>query len=574
MGNIVIIGGMAAGCKVASRLSKLLKGHQIIVLEKGSYVSFNSCGLLSLVGGEISDVTDLMKTSYDIVRDEKYFESVKNVKVLKKTEALDINAKKREVKCLDLDSGRKFQLPYDSMVIATGFLPVRPEFPIANSNLVSSFHYPSDAQGFREKVQRGAIGKVVIIGGGIKGCSLAESLVTLWGVDVVLIEREDCLLPLMIDSEISYYIQHSIETGKLRLLLSAVVEKIESDEKGSPVVFLQNGESILADYVFYCVGVKPNTGLARTANISIGSTGGIIVDEKMRTTLENVWAAGGCVEVTNLVTGQGDYFPCSSLSVRMGTVAADSIVGRESTFRGAVRSLSVKLFDKFICVTGLTERLARKTISNVGSVIGCWPDAPEYFRDSKPILAKIVYERPGLRLLGLQLVGSKDLTRYIDLLSELISRRRTLESLLQVELASSSHYSAPDTLLNHLASMAISQELDGVRNIGPMFNPSFKTTFIDVREAHERSGHPFPGCCINIPLSELRARLKDFEVNQAITFVCGMGARGYEAARMFLKHGYRNVSYLGGGILLYGAIHDGRFKSQDQQNSQGDTRYA
>ena len=566
MGNIVIIGGMAAGCKVASRLSRLLTGHKIIVIEKMPFVSMNSCGLLPFVAGEIDDVSDLMRTSYNVLRDEKYFDSVRNVNVLTKTEACEIDTRKRELVCRAIDSGDKFRLPYDSLVIATGFQPVKPEFSLRDSTLISSFHYLSDAQKFREKVQHGAISKVVIIGGGIKGCSLAEALVTLWGIDVALIEREENLLPVLLDREIAYYIQSSIKSGKLDLILSSSIEKIEDDKRGSLNVCLQNGGSILADYVFCCTGVKPSTDLARGANIQTGVTGGIVVDEKMRTSVEHVWAAGSCVELTNMVTGQGDYFPSNPLSIRMGRVAADSILGRESSLKGTVRPFSLKLFDKFICGAGLTERYARKFGLNVGSVVGCWSDGADYYRDSKPIIAKLVYEKPGLRLLGLQMAGEKDLTRYIDLFSELLSRRRTVECLLQVELASSPGCGASDILLNHLGTMAINQELDGVKNVSPVDAMSFKGTFIDVREPHERTDHPFSNSCIGIPMSDLRTRLNDFNSNQEIIFVCGMGSRGYEAARMFLNHGYKRVSYLGGGILLYDAVRVENFKRLNRTN--------
>ncbi|MGC8653480.1 MAG: FAD-dependent oxidoreductase [Candidatus Kryptoniota bacterium] len=567
MGNIVIVGGMAAGCKVASRLSRLVRGHEIIVVEKTPFVSMNNCGLLSFVGGEIDNLSDLMKTSYNLLRDEKYFENVRNVRVLTKTEVCEINTRKRELKCVAVGTGNKFQLMYDSLVIATGIRPSKPQFPFVDSPLISSFHYPSDALRFREGVQHGAINKVAIIGGGIKGCSLAESLITLWGIDVVLIEKEEALLPTLVDLEVSCYIQSSIQSDKLSLFLWSSVEKIECNEKGSPVIHLKDGQSISVDYVFYCIGVKPNTELARAAGILVGSTGGILVDEKMRTSAEHVWAAGGCVELTNMVSGQGDHFPCSSLSLRMGRTAADSIVGRGLPLKGTVRSLSMKLFDKFIGCAGLTEKSAGKIGIKTGSVIGCWPDQPDYYHESKPVLAKLIYEKPGLRLLGLQLVGEKDVTRYIDLFSDLLLRRRTVESLLQVELASSSAYSAPDTLLNHLGSMAISQELDGATNVSPINAMFFKGTFIDVRETQERSDSPFSNSCTGISLTELKTRLKDFSTDQEIVFVCGMGARGYEATRMFLKHGYKKVSYLGGGVLLYNAVRVGKFKWQDKINA-------
>jgi NADPH-dependent 2,4-dienoyl-CoA reductase/sulfur reductase-like enzyme/rhodanese-related sulfurtransferase len=553
--NIVIIGGMAAGCKAAARLSRLSSDYRITIIEKGPFISFSSCGLPLFASGEIDGISDLSKTSYGIARDAKYFGEVKGVRVLTETEAREIDAERREVRCKGHGCDETIVLPYDSLIFATGSEAVKPIFPCASSPGISSFHSPSDAAKFRKAAQEGKVRKAVVIGGGFVGCEMIEALSSLWGIETVLVEKEESLLSGSLDEEISIYLESRIKPDKAKLLLSTAVDKIETDEKGSPVVVLETGQRIPSDYTFYCLGVKPNAELARKSGIRVGSRGGILVDDQMRTNVRNIWAAGDCAEIRNLVTGMSECFSFGSLSNRMGRVAADSIAGRDTSFKGAVATVSLKLFDNIVCAAGLTEKKARKLGFETGSVIGCWSDRPDYHPEAKLLLGKLVYEKPGLRLLGLQLVGEGEVTRYIDVFSELLAERKTVEALLDVEHGYTPAHSSPISPLNHLGAMACNQELDGVRNLSPLRVASFEGTIIDVRESSEAEYLPFPGNSIQISLSDLRTRLNDFAPDEPLLFVCEKGPRAYESARVFLNRGHKNVSYLGGGNLLYTAVN-------------------
>ncbi len=555
MYNIVIIGGMAAGCKAAARLSRLSSDYRITIIEKGPFISFSSCGLPLYASGEIDGISDLSKTSYGIARDEKYFGEVKGVRVLTETEAREIDAERREVRCNGHDCDETIVLPYDSLIFATGSEAVKPNFPCASSPAISSFHSPSDAENFRKAAQEGKVRKAVVIGGGFVGCEMIEALSSLWGIETVLVEKEESLLPGSLDEEIATYLESCIKPDKVKLLLSTAVDKIETDENGSPVVVLENGQRILSDYAFYCLGVKPNAELARKSGIRPGIHGGILVDDQMRTNVRNIWAAGDCAEIKDLVTGTSNCLSFGSLSNRMGRVAADSIAGRNALFKGAVATVSLKLFENIVCVAGLTEKKARKFGFETGSVIGCWSDRPDYHPEAKLLLGKLVYEKPGLRLLGLQLVGEGEVTRYIDVFSELLTQRKSVETLLDVEHGYTPAHSSPISPLNHLGAMACNQEMDGVRNLSPLQVTSFEGTIVDVRESSEAESHPFPGKFIQISLSDLRTRLNDFAPDEPFLFVCEKGPRAYEAARVFLNRGHKNVSYLGGGNLLYTAVN-------------------
>ena len=568
MQNVIIIGGMAAGCKAAARLSRLCPDYQITIIEKSEFISFSSCGLPLFASGDINDLAELNKTSYGVLRDAKFFQDVKGIRVLIETEVSKLDIERKKVCCKNLHTGEEFYLPYDYLILSTGSEAIKPKFPYPLSPLVSSFHSPADSKYFRQLAQKGKIKKAVIIGGGFVGCEMIEALSSLWEIETILIEKERSLLSSILDPEISGYIESCIKRDDVNLMLSTTVRKIEMYENGLPVVFLDNDHKVSTDFVFYSLGVRPNSKLANSSNIKTGSSGGIVVDEQMKTNVPNIWAAGDCVEIRNLISGKADYFSFGSLSNRMGRTAADSIAGVSSNnklanFKSSVGTVSLKLFDNIICASGLTEEKATSLGYNPCSVIGCWYDRPDYHPESKNILGKLVYEKPGMKLLGLQLVGEGEITRYIDVFSELLAQNKIVNDLMNVEHAYTPAHSNPISPLNYLGYMAISQENEGVKCCSPLKLSSFEGIIIDVRELSEVETdgsasimNRFSGKIFQIPLSCLRLKLNNFNIEQPIMFVCEKGVRAYEAARIFINHGYKNISYLGGGNLLYKKISE------------------
>lgn len=551
--KIIIIGGMAAGCKAAARLSRLSSDYQITIIERKPFISYGNCGLPLYAAGEIDDFFELAKTGYGVIRDEKYFLDVKGIKVLTNTEVEIINTSKCEIQYTNRKKNETNILEYNALIIATGSKAVEPGFPYKSSPYISSFHSPLEAKEFKEAVQQDKVGKAVIIGGGFIGCELCEALVSLWGIETTIIEKENALLLKSFDPEIAAIVENTIRSNGIEVLLSTEVEKIELDEKDLPVVILKNGSKIKSDYVFYNLGIRPESSLAEKAGVKIGSLGGIVVDEKMKTSFPNIWAAGDCVEVNNLVTGKPDYFSLGSLSNRMGRVAADSIAEENSSFKGAIGTNSLKIFNTTITASGLTEKSANKYGYNVGSVIGAWSDRPDYHPDVKKLFGKLVYEKPGLKLLGLQLIGEGEVTRYIDVFSELLANKKTVFDLINLEHAYTPPHSSSISPLNFLGSMVINQEKNRVKNINPNQVPSFDGIFIDLREALEIEEAGFSDKVIPIPLSEIRAHRDKFKLSQPIMFLCEKGPRSYEAARIFMNYGYKNISYLGGGNSYYKA---------------------
>jgi NADPH-dependent 2,4-dienoyl-CoA reductase/sulfur reductase-like enzyme/rhodanese-related sulfurtransferase len=553
--KVVIIGGMAAGCKAASRLSRLSSRYEITVIERKPVISFGSCGLPLYASGEI-DFNDLSKTSYGVLRDENYFRDVKGVTVLTKTEVEEIDTEKNIVQCLRYEDNKQFTLPYDHLIFATGSKESEHNFSHSKSPKISSFHSPNDAKEFREMAQKGKIGKVVIIGGGFIGCELTEALVSLWGMETILIEKESSLLPKIIDYEISSIVENQIEKNGIKIKFCNEVNKVEINQHAKPVVYLRNGDTIESDFVFYNFGVKPEATLAKESGIKTGELGGILVNEKLRTNIPNVWAAGDCVEIKNLVTNKTDYFSLGSLSNRMGRVVADSIAGENNYFKGAVGTFSLMLFNLIVSASGLTERKALAHGYDVGSVLGCWSDRPDYFPDAKNIFGKLIYEKSSLKLLGMQLTGEGAISRYIDIFSELLTNGKTVYDLINLEHGYTPAHSSPISPLQYFGYMVINQEKDGVRNVNPIEVTSFKGSFIDVREESEIEEYPFEKRSRKIPLSKLRKNLNKINNGKPIMFICQKGQRSYEAAKLLINSGNKNVSYLGGGVIFYNKVNN------------------
>ena len=556
MFNIIIIGGMAAGCKAAARLSRLSNQYRITIIEKSPFVSLSRCGLPLYASGEIDDIFELTKTPYGIKRDEKFFQDFEGITVLTHTEAVNVDPWKKELECFDRRKEQSFKLEYDALLFATGSSPEEPVFPYFESSRISFLYSPEEIIKFKELIKLGLVKKVAIIGGGDYAWMYAESLVSLWGIEVINISDYDSDLNDIFDREFSKYLSNSVDSDKILTLLSTQVKRIEPDSNNLPIVILDNDQKIVSDFVILSPNLKPETSLAEKIDIKLGSSRGILIDEKLRTNIPGIWAAGDCTEIKNIVTGKGIHFPDGSLANRMGRSAADSISGRRIEFKGTTKTKCYKIFDNNYCKSGLTENEAAAQGFNTASVIGIWSDRADFDPEVKNIFGKLVYQKPGLRLLGLQLIGEGDILRYIDLFSVLLKEKRTLKSLLCIEHAFHPSHSTALSPLNYLGNMAINQEKDGVINFNPLNLHQFKGTFIDVREKHDADSKPLPIAAKNIPFSILRTTLDEFEQDEEILFICTKGGRSYESARLLKNNGFQKTAYLGGGSLLLNQVYD------------------
>ncbi len=505
--------------------------------------------------GEVDGFFDLAKTSWGTVRDAEYFKKAKDINVLTETIVERIDYENKQVECLNIMDGNRFSLPFDKIVISTGAKARKPPFPVPDSDKISTFHNPMDAKKFRDYAQTGKISKAVIIGGGFIGCELAESLVNLWGIETHLVELENRLLPTALDKEMSLFLEKTFSNTGINLHLSSKVEKVNLNGSGNPVVHFFNGKIIESDYVFLCVGIEPEVELARSIGIKIGDKGSIVADSQMKTNLENVWAGGDCVEVKSRVTGKPELFPFGSLANRQGRVIADSIAGLKSEFKGAAGAISLKVFGLIIASCGLTKEQANNNGINAGEVWGSWHDRPDYHPDSKSLFGKMLYEKGTMKLLGLQLAGRGEVTRYIDVFSALISKGVTAQDLLNFEHAYTPPHSSPLNPLNSLGAMAESQE-EGLCALNPLLHEQYEGNILDIREPVEIGSDELGKEAKEFPIMEYREKLAEFEKNKSLLIICQKGPRSYEAARTFVNEGFTDVMYLGGGLQFAKTVLD------------------
>jgi NADPH-dependent 2,4-dienoyl-CoA reductase/sulfur reductase-like enzyme/rhodanese-related sulfurtransferase len=553
MEKVLIIGGMAAGCKTAARLKRIKPECEVTIIERKSFISFGTCGMPLYASGEVDSFLDLAKTSWGTVRDASFFREAKDIEVLTETLVEKIDYNKRTAECLNLKNNERININFDKLVICTGAKAVQPSFPCSESYKISNFHNPLDAKKFRELTQKGKVGKAVIIGGGYIGCELAEALVSLWGIETYIIELQNRLLPNTLDKEMSALLEKTFLKNDIKVFLNSHVERIES--KGElPVVYLDTGETIESDYVFLCLGLKPEVELAKSIGIKTGKFDGILIDSQMRTNLPDVWAGGDCLEIKNLITGNNSFFPLGSLANRQGRVIAESIAGLDSSFEGAVGANSIKVFGLIIAQAGLNETSVINQDINYSAVWGTWYDRPDYHPESKTLFGKLIYEKDTLKLIGLQLVGMGEVTRYIDVFTALAQRRGTVKDLIDVEHAYTPPHSSPMNPLNFMGAMALAQEQQGVRCLNPLFYDKFQGKVLDVRESIEIDSESAIG--INYPVTDYKKHLEEFKKDEPLLIVCAKGSRSYEAVRTFMSKGFTNVCYLGGGIQLAHNILD------------------
>jgi NADPH-dependent 2,4-dienoyl-CoA reductase/sulfur reductase-like enzyme/rhodanese-related sulfurtransferase len=554
MKTVLIIGGMAAGCKTATRLKRLQPDYKITIIEKKPFVSYGTCGMPFYASGDVEDFMALASTPWDMVRDADYFKNAKDINVLTQTEVIKIDNNNKILSAKNLITQQEIKLKYDYLVFATGAKPAEIKFPHPESDKILDFHNPLNAKKFKELAQTGKIGSVAIIGGGYIGVELAEAMVSLWGIETHLIEMTDRLLPNSLDKEISDLLVKTLSNEDINIYLQTTVQSIETDE--NLFVHLSNSEVMNVDLVFNCTGIKPNTSLAQSIGIKTNNFSAIEVDEQLRTNLTDIWAAGDCICSKNLITNLPSFFPLGSLANRQGKIVAESIAGLNPEFKGAIGTNSIKVFGFTICSAGINEKFATQYNLNFASVWGTFYDRPDYMPASKTIFAKMLYEKNTLRLLGLQLAGAGELTRYIDAFSVFASDKKTAYDLTNFEHAYTPTHSNPMNPLNFLGAMAISQEKDGIICAKPYEINNLQGQILDVREKEEIKALKCEGNVIETSIMEFRNRIMDLDKTKPLLVVCQKGPRSYEIARFCRNSGFIDVKYLGGGLHLARLILD------------------
>ena len=560
MSKVIIVGGVAGGASCAARLRRLDEQVEIVMVERGPYVSFANCGLPYHVGGVIEHESDLLVASPELFRG--HF----NVDCRTRCEAIGISAEDKTVQLKDLATGEVTNEAYDKLVLSPGAPSVRPPLPGIDLPGIFPVRTVPDAREIRQWIARGSsfltgMGKysgfqtvrppmrAVVIGGGFIGLETAENLV-FRGFDVTVVEMADQVLT-PIDPEYGRLVGDFLELHGVHVALGDGVAGFEQSEGETLTVSTRSGKRYLADLVILALGVRPDTTLAKMAGIEVGELGGIRVDEHMRTSDPDIFAVGDAVEVRDFVTGESSLIALAGPANRQARIAAEVIVGRESRFRGTQGTAVVGLFGSTVAWTGANEKTLERLGDGDFEKVYLYPNSHAgYYPGAKPIAMKVLFRKSDGRVLGAQAVGEDGVDKRISELALAIQLGATVYDLEECELCYAPPFGSAKDPIN-FAGMVAAAVLRGDMPL-TQWNSTEDRFLLDVREEVEQAVEQVPEA-VNIPLGELRARLDELPRDQEIGVICRSGQRAYYATRILLQAGF-DAKVISGGMLSHAIL--------------------
>jgi len=555
--HILVIGGSAAGPKAASRAKRLDPDARVTIIQKAPELSMASCGYPYFISGVFDNRNALISTPYGEVRDPNYFVNTKGIEARTETEVTSVDRKNRTVLCRDLKSGAVDQLPYDKLIIATGSRARIPSLPGIDLEGVTTLQTMADVDYLRRVRDEGVIKKAVVIGGGLIGIETCEAL-QLSGIDVTVIEMLPQVLKFL-DWEMAKVLENHIRGKGADVITDVKLAGLIGKNGRLAAVRLENGTEIPCELAVLAIGVTPNTDLARAAGLEVGATGGILVDEYMRTSDPDIYAVGDCVELVHRITGKKTLAPLGDLANLEGRVAGENAaLGNSVTFPGTIHSGICKVFDFNAGSTGLSESRARQEgYVNIATVINASLDRPE-FMGAKLLISKMVVDAATGRVLGVQCIGPGDVAKQIATAAMAILGKLTVADLVNADLPYAPPFSLP---IDHFIATAhlMENKLKGrLKGIGAMrlkqdLDAGKSPFILDVRTPGEFDMMRIGIGETLIPVGDLRSRLDDLPADKEreIVCYCKISLRGYEAAVQLEAAGWKNVKVLEGGVMAW-----------------------
>ncbi len=550
MRKTVIIGGVAGGASCAARLRRLDAQREIVILEKGEYISYANCGLPYHVGDVIRNRNALLLMTPELMKDRF------DIDVRVKNEVTVINRADKTVTVKRLDTGETYTESYDNLVIATGSSPLKPRIPGIESKRIHTLWTVPDTDKIKALVKSDGIRSVAVIGGGFIGLEMAENLKHI-GLNVSIIEAADQVMAPL-DFEMAQLLHAAIRENGVALYLNDGVKEFHDSDKDIAVL-LVSGKTVQADLVILAIGVRPNSALAREAGLSLNERGGIITDEHMRTSDDSIYAVGDVVEVEDFVSKQRTMVPLAGPANKQGRIAANILAGREDSCKGTQGSSVAKVFDLTAASTGANEKALKRRGFIKGkdyeSLIIMQNSHAGYYPGATPMTLKLLFALGTHKLLGAQIVGMDGVDKRIDTIGVALRLGATVEALKDLELAYAPPYSSakdPVNMAGYVAENILTGMIRFAEYNEPELNPN--AVLLDVREEAETTALSIANA-VNIPLGKLRRQLGELDKDREYIVFCAVGVRAYNGARILMQNGFRNVKVYPGGVRFYMANH-------------------
>lgn len=540
----IIIGGVAGGAGTAARLRRNDEFAEIIMIEKGPFISFANCGLPYYIGGEITDEEELQ------LQTPESFNSRFNVDVRVLNEAISIDEKAQTITVKNVVSGELYQETYDVLVLSPGARPIRPTISGADQEHVFTLRTIPDTYNIKTFIETRRPRRAVIVGSGYIGIEMAENL-SHAGLQVAMIEAQNHVIGSL-DYEMAALLHNEIRRNKVELYLESKVASITKDS-----IILEDSRQIAADLVLMSIGVQPETDFIKSSGINLGPRGELLVDEMMQTNVPNVYGLGDAAQVTNFVTDMKMVIPLASPANKQARIVADNICGKTTKYTGTQGTAIARVFSLTVAVTGESEfSLKRNGISYRKSYTFSNSNA-SYFPGGERMAVKLLFNSDGL-ILGASIIGPKGVDKRMDIIATAIRARMTVYDLQELELAYAPPFSSAKDPVN-MAGYAAANILDGMAN--PFYFEDLESIgadglLLDVRTAGEFKECRLDGA-VNIPVDDLRQNLHQLDKGKKIYIYCAIGLRGYIAQRILQQNGFTSFN-LSGGYTLWSAVNQDR----------------
>lgn len=549
--KVIIIGGVAGGATAAARIRRLDEHAEIIVFERSGYISYANCGLPYYIGDVITDPEELT-----LQTPESFFSRFR-VQMKVKHEVTAIHPDKKTVSVMNLENGAVFEESYDKLILSPGAKPVRPEFAGIDIEGVFTLRTVEDTFRIKKYINEHNPRSVILAGGGFISLELAENLKNL-GMDVTIIQKPKQLMNPF-DSDMASLIHAEMRKHGIRLIPGKAVDGFEAKDNGVNVL-LKGEAPLYADMVVLAIGVVPDTKLAKDAGIELGIKGSIVVNDRMETSIPDIYAAGDAVQVKNYVTDEDALISLAGPANKQGRIIADNVCGGDSRYKGSLGSSVIKIFDITAATTGVNETNAVKAGLNPDSVILSPMDHAGYYPGARVMVMKVVFEKETYRLLGAQIIGYDGVDKRIDVLAAAIHAGMNAIQLKDLDLAYAPPYSSAKDPVN-MAGFMIDNIANGslkqwhVEDAEKLPHDG-SVTLLDTRTAGEyRRGH-IDGFK-NIPVDELRERMDEIEKGKPVYVICQSGLRSYIACRILEGNGYEAYNF-SGGFRFYDSVMNDR----------------